>query len=114
MAGIDASVSSGPLELNLQYVERSDNNPYVRFSPKDIKTRGGLAELIYRPDGDESKWYSVLLYNKVKSDDRNVEWESLALHIGYLLRRNIRLVGEYSYNIYDKFGRIGAGFIAAF
>jgi hypothetical protein len=114
MAGIDASVSAGPLELNLQYVERRDKNPYVLFSSKEIKTRGGLAELIYRPDGDESKWYSVLLYNKVKSDDRDIEWESLALHLGYLVRRNIRLVGEYSYNINEKFGRIGAGFVVAF
>jgi hypothetical protein len=114
LAGIDASVSAGPLELNLQYVERRDKNPYVLFSPKEIKTRGGLAELIYRPDGDESKWYSVLLCNKVKSDDRDIEWESLALHLGYLVRRNIRLVGEYSYNINEKFGRIGAGFVVAF
>jgi hypothetical protein len=114
MAGVDASVSAGPFELNLQYVERRDKNPYVRVTPEDVKTRGGLAELIFRPDGDESKWYSVLLYNKVNSDDKLVEWESLALHLGYLVRRNIRLVGEYSYNIHGKFGRIGAGFIAAF
>ena len=114
MAVIDASVSAGPLELNIQYVLSRDKNPYVHFPQKEIKTRGGLAELIYRPDGDESKWYSVLLYNKVKSDDRDVEWESLAFHLGYLVRRNIRLVGEYSYNIHDKFGRIGAGFVVAF
>ncbi|MDH3267561.1 MAG: hypothetical protein OEM46_01785 [Ignavibacteria bacterium] len=114
MAGIDASASAGPLELNLQYVERRDKNPYVMFTPEEVQTRGGLAELIYRPSGDESKWYSVLLYNNVKSDDKLIEWESLAFHLGYLVRRNIRLVGEYSYNIHEKFGRIGAGFIAAF
>jgi len=114
MAGADASASVGPLELNLQYVERSDNNPYVLTASSEIKTRGGFAELIFRPDGDESKWYGVVLYNNVFSDDKSVEWESSAFHLGYLLRRNIRLVGEYSYNIKDEFGRIGVGFIAAF
>jgi hypothetical protein len=114
MAGVDASASAGPLELNLQYVERRDKNPYVLSSPEDINTRGGLAELIFRPDGDESKWYGVLLYNKVNSDDQEIKWESLAFHLGYLVRRNIRIVGEYSYNIHEKFGRIGVGFITAF
>jgi hypothetical protein len=110
MAGVDASASAGSLELNLQYVERRDKNPYVLSSPEDINTRGGLAELIFRPDGDESKWYGVLLYNKVNSDDQEIKWESLAFHLGYLVRRNIRIVGEYSYNIHEKFGRIGVGF----
>jgi hypothetical protein len=114
MAGVDASASVGPLELNLQYVERKDKNPYVLVTPEELKTRGGLAELIFRPDGDESKWYSVLLYNNVFSDDKFSEWESLAFHLGYLLKRNIRLVGEYSYNKKDEFGRIGVGFVTAF
>ena len=114
MAGVDASASAGPLELNLQYVERRDKNPYALSSPQDINTRGGFAEMIYRPDGDESKWYGVLLYNKVDSDNQEIKWESLAFHLGYLVRRNIRIVGEYSYNIHEKFGRIGVGFITAF
>ena len=109
-----ASVAAGPFELNLQYVERKDKNPYGLSTPEEVKTRGGFSELIYRPQGDESKWYSVLLYNKVKSDDKAVDWELLAFHFGYLLRRNIRLVVEYSYNIHEKFGRIGTGFVLAF
>jgi len=114
MAGVDASVALGPLELNVQYIERRDKNPYAFIESEELKSRGGFGELIFRPDGDESKWYGVILYNNVFSDDKSVEWESAAFHLGYLLRRNIRLVGEYSYNIKDEFGRIGVGFIAAF
>ena len=114
MAGVDASVALGPLELNVQYVERRDKNPYAFIESEELKSRGGFGELIFRPDGDNSKWYGTLLYNNVSSDDKLVEWESLAFHLGYLLRRNIRLVGEYSYNIKDEFGRIGVGFITAF
>jgi hypothetical protein len=86
----------------------------VLTASSEIKTTGGFAELIFRPDGDESKWYGVVLYNNVFSDDKSVEWKSAAFHLGYLLRRNIRLVGEYSYNIKDEFGRIGIGFVTAF
>jgi len=114
MAGVDASVALGSLELNVQYIERRDKNPYAFIESEEIKSRGGFGELIFRPDGDESKWYGVILYNNVFSDDKSVEWVSAAIHLGYLLRRNIRLVGEYSYNIKDEFGRIGVGFIAAF
>jgi hypothetical protein len=114
MAGVDASVAFGALELNVQYVERRDNNPYAFAESEELKSRGGFGELIFRPDGDESKWYGVVLYNNVFSDDKTVEWESAAFHLGYMLRRNIRLVGEYSYNIKDSFGRIGVGFITAF
>jgi hypothetical protein len=114
MAGVDGSVSFGPLELNLQYIERRDKNPYSLSAPTELETRGGFGELIYLPDGDDSKWYGVLLYNNIFSDDTTVEWESLAFHLGYLLRRNIRLVGEYSYNLKDEFGRIGVGFVTAF
>jgi hypothetical protein len=114
MAGVDASVAFGSLELNVQYVERRDKNPYAFVESEELNSRGGFGELIFRPDGDDSKWYGVILYNNVFSDDKLVEWESAAFHLGYMLRRNIRLVGEYSYNIKDSFGRIGLGFITAF
>lgn len=125
MLGADASFIFGSLELNLQYVHRDDNNPYFlnEFNSFDlekrIKTNGGFAELIYRPEGDESDWYGVVLFNYIKSDphelDRSSEnIESLAAHFGYLLRRNIRLVAEYSQNFTDKYGKIGLGFVTAF
>jgi len=125
MLGADASIMFGSLELNLQYVHRDDNNPYFlnEFNSSDlekrIKTNGGFAELIYRPEGDESDWYGVVLFNYIKSDphelDRSSEnIESLAAHFGYLLRRNIRLVAEYSQNFTDKYGKIGLGFVTAF
>ena len=114
MAGVDASASVGPFELRLQYFERSDNNPYALYNSSELKTRGGFGELIFRPDGEDSKWYGVVLYNNVFSDDKSVEWESAAFHLGYMLRRNIRIVSEVSYNIDQKFTRFGVGFVTAF
>jgi hypothetical protein len=126
MFGGDATFSVDPFELNLQYVERSDDNPYFlheynigNINNNKVKTRGGFAELIFRPKGDDSKWYSALLYNYVESDNHELDrtlrnHESLALHLGYMLRRNIRLVTEYSHNFTDEYGKFSVGFISAF
>jgi hypothetical protein len=75
--------------------------------------------LIFRPDGDESKWYGLALYNYIDSEEHQLDRASLdvnsfAIHFGYLLRRNIRLVAEYSQNFTNKYGTIGLGFVTAF
>ena len=100
------------LELNFQYLSRTDDAPV--FASKDISTKGMFGELIYTPAGDESKWYGVALYNKVDSDDAALNYESATLSLGYLLKRNIRLIGEYTYNIGREFGTFSIGVISAF
>jgi hypothetical protein len=126
MIGADATITLLPFELNLQYIERKDDNPYFlheynigNIDNTEIKTRGGFAELIFRPEGDESNWYGVVLYNYVDSDTHPLDRVSrdvnyLAVHFGYLFRRNIRLVAEYSQNFTAKYGTIGLGFVTAF
>lgn len=115
MVGPDATISFDPLELNVQYVERRDKDPFF-FGPTaiEIKTRGAFAELIYKPDGDNSSWYAVGLYNWVESNIGTLDKKSASFHLGYLLARNIRLVGEYTHNFTDKYGRFGLGFVSAF
>jgi len=115
MLGGDATINFDPLELNLQYVERNDDNPNFYYDEKvAIKTRGAFGELIFRPEGDESKWYAVGLFNWIESDQTDLNLKQLGIHFGYLLRRNIRLVAEYSQNFTNKFGTIGLGFVTAF
>jgi hypothetical protein len=120
MLGGDASIFFDPFELNLQYVNRKDGNPYfIEVSVpeekiNDIKTQGAFGELIFRPEGDESKWYTVGLFNWIESDQTDLNLKQLGIHFGYLLRRNIRLVAEYSQNFTVKYGTIGLGFVTAF
>ena len=80
----------------------------------DIKTRGAMGELIFTPEGDESKWYSVGLFNWVESDESSLNYKTGTLHLGYLLKRNIRLVSEFTYDFKNEYGQVGIGFIAAF
>jgi hypothetical protein len=116
MLGGDATINFNTLELNLQYIERNDDNPnfYFEGEEKAIRTRGAFSELIYRPEGDESDWYGVALFNWIESDQTDLNLKQLGIHLGYLLRRNIRLVAEYSQNFTAKYGKIGLGFVTAF
>jgi hypothetical protein len=115
MLGGDATIKFDPLELNVQYVERNDDNPNFYYDEKvAVKTRGAFGELILRPEGDESDWYSVALFNWIESDQTDLNLKQLGIHFGYLLRRNIRFVAEYSQNFTAKYGTIGLGFVTAF
>lgn len=112
--GGDATISFEPLELNVQFIERKDNNPIFTSTKADIKTRGGFAELLFMPQGDDSKWYAAGLFNWVESDFEYLNYKTGSCHLGYLIKRNIRVAGEFTYNFNDKYGKIGAGVIAAF
>lgn len=126
MLGVDATFSLEPLELNVQYIERDDDNPFFlhkynigNISDTGIRIRGGFMELVFRPNGDESKWYAVALYNYVNLENHLLERvskdvNSLAVHFGYLLKRNIRLTAEYSHDFNNKYGEFGLGFVTAF
>ncbi|MCX8106135.1 MAG: hypothetical protein N3D80_09730, partial [Ignavibacterium album] len=59
-------------------------------------------------------WYGVAIFNWIESDFRELNLKQLGVHFGYLLRRNIRLVAEYSHNFTDKYGKMNLGFVSAF
>ena len=103
--------------LNLQYIRRLDSRTQV--SPgviiNDVFTHGGFAEAIYAPGGDASKWYFTGLFNWVESDLNELNYKTATLHAGYLLQRNVRLVGEYTQHFAnEKFGKASIGFVSAF
>lgn len=104
--------------LSLQYLMRTDSEVYLDpDDPKmnDVVTKGGLAELIYSPKGDMSKWYLTGLINWIDSDYDPIDYTAATLHAGYLVRRNLRVVAEYTHKISgDQYGKVSAGFISAF
>jgi len=121
MAGADATITAGLLELNLQYVERRDDNPFFAAAslapPESIATRGGFAELIYLPKGDESKWYLAGLLNFVSSGLDDLDYSSATFHFGRMLRRNIRATAEFTYvfdSVYKHHGRLAVGLVTGF
>ena len=104
--------------LNAQYVYRTDSHVFDTeegMSYEDVITRGGFVELIYSPKGDMSKWYLTGLFNWVGSDIDALDYTAATLHAGYLLRRNFRIVGEYTQRFTDtNYGVLNFGFVSAF
>jgi hypothetical protein len=114
MGGLDLTFSTEKFEVNAQFVQRNDNNPLFNAIKKEVKTQGAFIELILTPNGDDSKWYAVSLFNWIESDLNYLNTKQLAFNVGYLLRRNIRFMGEYSFNFNRKSGQFSLGFVTAF
>ncbi len=114
MAGPDLTLDLAPFQLSAQYLFREDDRPFFTSRGDLRQTRGGFAELIYAPGGDRSAWYGVLLYNRVTSDVPEAAYESATASADYMLARNVRLVGEYTYDLQHKTNRLSAGFVVAF
>lgn len=109
------------LELNLQYVNRMDEGLLLAqdatSAVDEFVTEGIMAELIFLPHGDDSKWYAAGLYNQTTSDQDLYQYKAGTLHLGYLIRRNIRLVAEGTYNFTDSdnsFGKFSLGVVTGF
>jgi len=119
MFGGDATLSVKPFELNVQYVERRDTNPtFATVLPiEKVMTRGAFAELVYLPKGDDSRWYGAGLFNWVDSDQLDLRYSAATAHVGYLLRRNVRVTAEATYafrGLYGEYLRLGTGLIFGF
>ena len=116
IAGPDMTASwKDKLEINLQYLERRDDvYSFDKGATEEIETRGGLAELVIMPYGDRSRWYAAALYNKIDSDLNDSNYETFTAHIGWVLRTNIRLILENTYDIENEENRTVVGFVAGF
>jgi len=104
--------------FNVQYLTRTDSDVFIELDGskhKDVKTQGGFGEVIYSPKGDMSKWYLMGLFNWVDSDLKTLDYKAITLHAGYLVRRNFRFITEYTWQFSgNSYGKINAGFVAAF
>lgn len=115
--GPDAVVDlSDRLQLNLQYLERRDDNPTFLNAKRgtDWKTRGGFAELVYLPRGADGPWSIAGLYNKVASDDPNAKYHSLSVTVGRLLARNIRLTADFGREFERQGTKLSVGLVTVF
>jgi hypothetical protein len=118
MFGPDIALNlSDKFVLNMQYLWRKDSQVFSNSGDylSDINTDGGFAEIIYSPAGDRSKWYLTGLANLINSNADELDYTSATFHAGYLIRRNVRLVAEFTQVIDPvSYGKVSAGFSSAF
>ena len=114
--GPDVIVSfSDQVQLNLQYLERRDDNPlFLAARGAEWQTRGGFAELVFLPRGADGKYSIAGLYNKVDSDDPEARRETISATFGYLFARNVRGVVEAGRDVERGAARFSVGVVSAF
>lgn len=106
---------SRKLQLNLEFLERRDDDPlFTGESPGDVVTRGGFAELVWLPLGEDGRLALSALYNRIDSDLDPSDGESAALAVSWLLARNVRFSGELGRDFEAEASRVSLGLIAAF
>ena len=124
--GPDLTLSLGPtLELNAQYLRRTDERPFFELDQADTEIDMGFAELIWSPEGPGGRWFFTGLYNHVEADaplftvrtgeEHLLEsYQAGALGANWLMARNLRLTGELQYDFEREGFRLVAGFVSAF
>ena len=115
MFGPDIVVGTEMVELNAQYLRRTDNNPEFRTGfDSDVVTDGFIGEVVINPNPEKSHLFGALLYNKVTSDFAGIEYETVTAHLSYLFKTNLRLLAEISYDTENKETLVTAGYMAGF
>lgn len=120
---VDGTLSLGALELNGQFIHRRDNEPTYTLGEPTVRMNGGFGELIVRPAG--SRFYGFMLYNLVTANRPLLDvreggptnlkrYESLSGGIGHVVRRNVRVSGEVTYDLEADAGRLTFGVVTAF
>jgi hypothetical protein len=117
MLGPDLTIGAGPAELNVQYLHRADDwedNSGLTPPAPSFSTRAAFAELIYTPEGERSRVVGVLLYNWIEGNEGTGRYHALTGHVSYLPSRNLRLLGEYTYDFTARAHMLSVGIVSAF
>ena len=121
--GVDGTVDAGAnVQINAQYLERTDDNPFFSATPPDrVTTTGGFVEAIWAVHGELGRPFVTFLYNYIDSDIDEVlprrqflDYRSEAVNFSYLLRRNLRLGAEVRFREIDEEWNFTASFVTAF
>lgn len=140
--GPDATIQLGSAgELNLQFLRRRDGDPFFGTCSVETPCPGGatapfattvdaaMAELVWWPSGELGRWFMTGLVNWIDADapvvslrlgeeDSEVgyltRYRTSSIGLNYLLKRNVRLLGEGGWDFDRDQARLVTGFSVAF
>lgn len=101
-------------QMNLQYLQRRDDDPFFVGAEESLKTDGGFAEIVYLPGGADGRYSWALLYNNVDSDDASAIVENVTITMSYLFARNIRGLVEAGRDLEHDATEASIGLVVAF
>jgi hypothetical protein len=112
--GPDLRIRTGPLDVLVEYLRRTDSNPFFQAGPARQATDAWLAEAIFSPDGDAGRWFLALSWNRIRSSVPAADQHSLSLAANAVFRGNIVGLVEYGYDWSRGSHRFVAGVVTAF
>lgn len=140
--GPDATLQLGSVgELNLQFLRRKDGDPFFGACSVEAPCPGGatapfattvdaaMAELVWWPSGELGRWFMTGLVNWVDADAPVVSlrlgeedseegyltrYRTTSVGVNYMLKRNVRLLGEGAWDFDRDQARLVTGFSLAF
>ncbi|MDW7680050.1 MAG: hypothetical protein SCK70_05770 [bacterium] len=112
--GPDLNISVGPVEVTAQYLIRKDSNLLLNAEAKDIESSGTVVEVVLAPQLDRSRFLLTGLYNQIKSDLTEYNYQTATISATYLLSRNLRLIAEYTRDLENDLNRFSLGTVTAF
>lgn len=127
--GPDATLApADALEINLQYLRREDTNPLLLPDGEASVVDSAFGEVIVGPLGAGRRWFVSGLYNWIEADRAVVSlrlgeqdtperflrrYRSASGGVHYLLRRNVRLMGEVGWDLERERARFTTGAVLA-
>ena len=112
--GPDVTIGADTWEINGQYLYREDKNPEFLETAAKTKIKGGFTELIFMPQGDQSKFIITLLYNRIDADDEREDYETATVSLSHMAARNLRILAELTYDMISEKSRFTLGVSSAF
>ncbi len=112
--GPDLKIKTPKTEFLIQFLQRWDTNPLFEKKDRKIRSEAWLAELIFSPYGENGKLFFVLLYNRLRSQFNPIDYQILTVNMNYLIRRNLKLVNEISYDLDKENNKFSIGIVVAF
>jgi hypothetical protein len=116
--GPDLTIGNEYIELNAQYLHRIDSDiPFQGALGTQLRENtmdGIMAELVYLPGGPDAKWSFIGLYNMTEDKDNARKYHTATFSAGRLLARNLRLIGEVTYDLEQETPRVSVGFVSGF
>jgi hypothetical protein len=118
-------------EINLQYLRRWDDDPFLgaQPAPRGSTVDAAMAELLIWPGGQAGRWFVAGLFNWIEADREVVSlrlgeqqdsppflrhYRTSSLGVHYLLRRNARMTGEAMWDVDHRRARLVGGLMVAF
>lgn len=140
--GPDATLSLGEkAEINVQYLIRKDDNPFYgtcsvakpcpggATAEFGTTVKTGFVEAVISPQGPMGRFFITGLYNWVDADapvvslrlgEQNTppgfisQYRTASTGLHYLYRRNVRFLGEASWDFERELGRFVTGIVVGF